>query len=548
MDDPNRCSGRGEDGRQCICKRVGETYTDGHRTLCSNCGHIESAHPEAPKEAGSLIRRFQAKGKLGNVSLKHLTPKATVQEAEAETVNGLKKRKPSATDTEPEAPKKKKTKPVEKAAQGERVEVGQIVILVCGTHGACGDRRLLKTKVPDAHQLDRMRKYKLAITSTPDKPLAVYTNWSTDECTSYFSGIFDDAFPYIQSQTYKKDLQFSPDVAAQKWLAVIKAKQSLSLASDEHPTGSLLALHCKRKGHGAAERVLYIATKVEIPEKRYKNWQLGPESDSPEEDGSDYDMLDSDGATPRKPSSKARGKAPQRSKSPLVKVENFDASLSDMKEAAKRRTRLSTHSIRRKKFRAPEDSGDEGPVMFEISDSDSDSNNFPDPSTLLATAWKPSDSGDAETEPTASASAALPLFTPLLSPPGDLWENDFPYDPPSPTVGNISSTSSAWTSTASLISNDADTNVHHPLLSTATAVQALPAPPSQSASTVLPIFGQPGFFSAIASSSNPTVVAASSSSVATSPAIPTSATVAATSAFTKRSAKGRVLSNPWLRK
>ncbi|KAF8207494.1 hypothetical protein K438DRAFT_1815034, partial [Mycena galopus ATCC 62051] len=467
MDDPNRCSGKGEDGHQCICKR-----------------------------AGSLIRRFQANGKLGNVSLKHLTPKATVKEAEAETANGLKKRKPSATDTEPEAPKKKKTKPVEKAAQAERVEVGQIVILVCGTHGACGERHLSQSKVPDAHQLDKMRKYKLAITSTPDKPLAVYTNWSTDDCTSYFSGLFDDAFLYIQSQTYKKDLQFSPDIAAQKWLAVIKAKQSLSLASDEHPTGSLLALHCKRKGHGAAERVLYIATKVEITEKCYKNWKLAPESDSPEEEeGSDYDMLDSNGATPRKPGT-------------VVKVENFDAGLSDMKEAAKRRTRLSTHSIRRKKFRAPDNSGDEGPVMFEVSDSDSDSNSFPDPSTLLATARKSSNSGDAEAEPTASASAALPLFTPLLSPPSDLWENDFPYDPPSPSVGNTSATSSAWTSTASLIStasHDADTTVHHPLLSTAMAIQ-----PAQSPSPAFQLFGQAGIFSAPASS-NPTVAAAGSS-------------------------------------
>ncbi|KAJ7691063.1 hypothetical protein B0H14DRAFT_3532080 [Mycena olivaceomarginata] len=96
-------------------------HVEGHRTLCSNCEHIESAHPEPPREAGSLIRGYQGRGKLGGSSLKHPKPKATVQEAEAETVDGLKKRK-SATDTEPppKPPRKKvKAEPKVKTKKGE---------------------------------------------------------------------------------------------------------------------------------------------------------------------------------------------------------------------------------------------------------------------------------------------------------------------------------------------------------------------------------------------------------------------------------------------
>jgi hypothetical protein len=45
------------------------------------------------------------------------------------------------------------------------------------------------------------------------------------------------------------------------------------------------------------------ATKIAIPSTRYTNWDLELELESPEaEEVSNYDMLDSDQETPRKPS------------------------------------------------------------------------------------------------------------------------------------------------------------------------------------------------------------------------------------------------------
>ncbi|KAJ7772030.1 hypothetical protein DFH07DRAFT_768137 [Mycena maculata] len=67
-DDPSRCSGREKDNSQCICKRCeAETIVEG-RTLCVDCGHIKTAHPQegktAPMTVASLIRGYQDAGKF----------------------------------------------------------------------------------------------------------------------------------------------------------------------------------------------------------------------------------------------------------------------------------------------------------------------------------------------------------------------------------------------------------------------------------------------------------------------------------------------------
>ncbi|KAJ7861264.1 hypothetical protein B0H14DRAFT_3619520 [Mycena olivaceomarginata] len=458
MDDPNRCSGRGEDGQQCICKRVTKTHVEGHRTLCSNCEHIESAHPEPPRETGSLIRGYQGRGKLGGSSLKHPKPKATVQEAEAETVDGLKKRK-SPTDTEPppKPPKKKvKAEPKVKTKKGEveetedTFEVGQIVLLVCGIQG---QRRLKEAKAPNSHKQAEMHQSKLAVASTPAQRLILGADWSTETYTKYLAKLFPDAFRYIESHPYAGDASASSAVQAQKWLAVIKTNQSVHLSGEEHPDGTEVSLCCKRRGIRSSDLILFIATKIAIPPMRDSNWDLELESEAPEAgEVSDYDMLDTDDQeTPRKPSAKAKGKGKaRRSISPVAKLEKGEAAASlekaetseedtsDMKKAAKMRTRLDTQSIKRKVFRMPDNSDDERPVFFEVDDSD-DEVTFPKLATLSSKVVDQS-----------------PLFSSFLSPDGDVI-SPFPSQPPSPTGANASSaSSSAWASTSSLPSTSSN--------------------------------------------------------------------------------------------
>jgi hypothetical protein len=109
MSDPTLCRGTDPEGNQCICLRAKETYLDDdtNRTLCKNCGHIESAHPEPPTSAGTMVRGFRDAARFASSSSHSV--KATHQEAEAEMSAGLRpKKRKSDTDTEPPSKKSHK--------------------------------------------------------------------------------------------------------------------------------------------------------------------------------------------------------------------------------------------------------------------------------------------------------------------------------------------------------------------------------------------------------------------------------------------------------
>jgi hypothetical protein len=103
-----------------------------------------------------------------------------------------------------------------------------------------------------------MKKHKLAVMATPQKPLAINTAWTTKECTDFFEYLFPDLFSHLARHPPKTDLKASSEIQAQLWLAVIKSKQSLALSTEDLPTGASLAAHAKRKGHKGSERILYI--------------------------------------------------------------------------------------------------------------------------------------------------------------------------------------------------------------------------------------------------------------------------------------------------
>ncbi|KAJ7745242.1 hypothetical protein B0H14DRAFT_2986357, partial [Mycena olivaceomarginata] len=298
-----------------------------------------------------------------------------------------------------------------------------------------------------------MRQSKLAVASTPAQHLILGVDWSTETYTKYLANLFPDAFRYIESHPYAGDASASSAVQAQKWLAVIKTNQSVHLSGEEHPDGTEVSLCCKRRGIRSSDLILFIAfsTWIQPPRSPFPpcatkigTWEL--ESEAPEAgEVSDYDMLDTDDQeTPRKPSAKAKGKgkARARSISPVIKLEKGEAAASlekaetseedtsNMKKAAKMRTRLDTQSIKRKVFRMPDNSDNERPIVFEVDDSDDDEVTFPKPATLFSKVVDQS-----------------PLFSSFLSPDGDVFD-PFPSQPPSPTANSSSASSSAWASTS----------------------------------------------------------------------------------------------------
>ncbi|KAJ7172907.1 hypothetical protein C8R43DRAFT_943970 [Mycena crocata] len=530
VDDSTRCLGRDPDGQQCICMRCSNTHVVDNKTLCSNCGHIESAHPEPRQPAGALIKQLRDAGKLsGPRAGPSSVLKATRDEAEAETKDGLQKKHKSTTDTEPpniHSKKKKAASSKDKDSEiadlaPEDVFIGMIVFLVCGTAMKVQYfHARFEFQLTNMTELNSLEACKLAVMSTPGagNSYKVNTGWSTAQCTRYWATVFPELFNYLDEHPAPSDPKASQEIQDQQWLAVIKQNQSVVLSVSELPTGAQLARYCQQGGKKATQRCLFLATKITIPSDRYENWDAPTdvEDDEMEEEkaSSDFDVLDdSEEETPRKPKSKGKGKAKEiKLEKSSVKVEEEDSDresfLPDMKMAAKMRTRIGTKSLVWNGIKFPT-SDDGHPKPIEVSDDEAE---LPDASTL-----------------TSHSHLSLPSFTaPLFIDKSPSPDFDGSFDhllPPSPTMGDVSGTSSGWTSTSSLAAA---------ALTSDTSTSHLPNNSVGASSTV------------VSSTSIPLIMSGSSSSLPTTTDAGTSGTagvVHKSSGLFKRSGKGLV--NPW---
>ncbi|KAJ7340846.1 hypothetical protein DFH08DRAFT_938612 [Mycena albidolilacea] len=371
MSDPTLCRGTDPEGNQCICLRAKETYLDDdtNRTLCKNCGHIESAHPEPPTSAGTMVRGFRDAARFASSSSHSV--KATHQEAEAEMSAGLRpKKRKSDTDTEPPSKKShKEGKGKEKAVkfpEGEKVKYGKLVFLTCGiSEGA-----LRNPKVPSGSDMNEMRRAGLVVLSTPSKPLLIDTAWNNDRVNSEIKKLLPKPIEFLKRHAYPGRDSDLPELQNQLWLGIIRQGKTLTLASDALPTGVELADHTKFLGRSAADRVLFLASKLKIPQRRW-DW-----ADSESEDlGSDIDTVKSEDIvmTPRKKLAAAN--------KPKIKMEDVPEEVdTDMRKAAKMRTRLASGSITHKPLFIPE-SSDIDPLIIS---SDDDASTPPPAPTLVS--------------------------------------------------------------------------------------------------------------------------------------------------------------------
>ncbi|KAJ7211378.1 hypothetical protein GGX14DRAFT_394288 [Mycena pura] len=373
MSDPTLCRGVDEHGNQCICMRAKDTYVDDdNRTRCTNCGHIETAHPEPKPNITSFVKGFRDAAKLGSSS--SVPIKASHEEAEAETNAGLrpKKRKFDISIVDPASKKSNKAgkgKGKAPKTEGELVKYGKAVMLTCGL---LSDGSLRKSKLPSPQEIERMRAAGLVVLSSPSKPLAIDTAWTNAEAKAEIARLFPKPIAFITRQPYVGKPDDSVEIQNQPWLAGIAHRQTVTLAADPLPTGVELANHCKILGRPIGDRVLYIVSKVKIPQHR---WQWD-ESDS-EDLGSEIDTVPSEDIlrTPRKPAPQKKLKIKAE---PGLKASDDE---SDMRNAAKMRTRLSTGTIKKKDFFIPEitAAAGEGDLFIPevISDDDEEFPQFP---------------------------------------------------------------------------------------------------------------------------------------------------------------------------
>ncbi|KAJ7155287.1 hypothetical protein C8R46DRAFT_1227238 [Mycena filopes] len=330
MSDPTLCRFSDAAGVQCICMRVDETYVaDDKRTLCCNCGHIASAHPQAPASVTSLLRGFRDAGKLGTPSSSSSTAKASREEAEAEMSSGLrpnKKRKSNGSQAETASKKAKvPAKPEVPKPEGKNVKYGKAVLITCG-----GSLRNSKAPIPD--EIVRMRAANLAVLSTPSSPLVINTSWTNDQVLQELRRLFPEAMRYVEKR-HRADVQLV--------YGVTFYKGTITVTGDTHPTGNELASYCKIPGRSADERVLFVATRTKIP-KHHWDWQ-----DSESEDlGTDIETVPSEDIVRPKPKPAYKGKGKGKAKADASSASEDGET--DMRKAARARTRLSTGALERK--------------------------------------------------------------------------------------------------------------------------------------------------------------------------------------------------------
>ncbi|KAJ7084733.1 hypothetical protein C8R43DRAFT_965245 [Mycena crocata] len=297
MADPTLCRRKDAEGNQCICMRCKETYVeDGtNRVLCKNCDHIESAHPEPKCNLDTFIRGFKDAAKVGSSS--SLPVQTSRGEAAAETSAGLRpnKRK-SDTDTEPPSKKPNKGKGKAKSTEklkieeepkvvGETVKYGKFMFITCGM-----------TSMPNTEEMEAMQQAGLVVLSTPSKPLSVNTSWDSQQVNNEVRRLVPAAVAFLERQQYGGN------------------------------SGDSLAV----------QKQLFLASKAKIPHRRW-DWE---ESES-EELGSEIDTVPSEDIV------HSPLKATKNKKKVIVKTEpglKGDQE-SDMRLAAKMRTRLSTGSL-----------------------------------------------------------------------------------------------------------------------------------------------------------------------------------------------------------
>ncbi|KAJ7710570.1 hypothetical protein B0H17DRAFT_1324252 [Mycena rosella] len=266
--DSTMCRGKDSDGTQCICIRCMETHEVEGKLVCKSCGHIESAHPALKSSVGNFIRNFRDAGKLSGSSSGSSSSTRAVQK------------------------------------EGEHIQYGKLVFLPEGLLN--GDLR--STKVPSSATLNLWRTAGLVVLSTPSNPLVLNTAWSYSRVNREIKMLVPKAIEFLERQPYHGDPNDPPEVQKQTWLGVYKDGRELALAGDPLPTGVELADHCKQKGTSKADRVLFLASKIKIPEKRYQDWDASDTEPESEDLGSDIDTVPSEDIvmTPRKPAKKLK--------------------------------------------------------------------------------------------------------------------------------------------------------------------------------------------------------------------------------------------------
>ncbi|KAK6967025.1 hypothetical protein R3P38DRAFT_3150520 [Favolaschia claudopus] len=285
--------------------RVTDTYVKEGQTLCKGCDHIPSGHPEPTKKpigVGDYVRSFQ-EARQGYCFL--------------QTNAGLKSNKKRKVKPDSDTGKEKD--------EGEVVEFGKLVLLACGVNS---DGSLRKSAYPNDETLDLMENSGLIL------------GWGRARLQQQIEQYLPKPMEYLKNHPHYAGCDDDPEeVRNQLWLPVRKKHRTLT----------------SRLGRSKGARVLILTSKPKIPSSAWKWAQVKPEEELPEAElaagdealddvASDLDTLPSEDIVfvTRKPAQKQKTVVKKEVKKEVVDEADDGYDVTDMRRAAKMRTRLST--------------------------------------------------------------------------------------------------------------------------------------------------------------------------------------------------------------
>lgn len=105
---------------------------------------------------------------------------------------------------------------------------------------------------PNPSKINDMARQRLAVLDFGKGTLAFWSDWSTERISTWFKGLFPDAFDYLEKHPYKADPSALP------WALLIKTQRMHTLAFESLPTGFEVAHYTLKDGKGPKNRVIYI--------------------------------------------------------------------------------------------------------------------------------------------------------------------------------------------------------------------------------------------------------------------------------------------------
>ncbi|KZT19147.1 hypothetical protein NEOLEDRAFT_1183597 [Neolentinus lepideus HHB14362 ss-1] len=273
---PQSCKGKTKDGDPCTCLRhIPRADQDPNAPhLCRDCGHPESSHPSTSSIA-SILSSYRDPLKLGTKL------KTSADAAIKETNTGLKRL--ATIEASGSGSSKKKAKVTALGpGPGDELKVKEIPIgwAVVIPDGLARDKNgnLNEASAPRPNSLFTQETWKLAVSANDSSSTLTFRpDWDVAQVDDWSRMLFPEVFNFLDSH--------NPHADQRPWTLLLKMNKSL-MKYPKEPSGQGLDACKGGKGRTWKDRIIHIATNIELPFALYTNeWKETSDTSSEAEGG-----------------------------------------------------------------------------------------------------------------------------------------------------------------------------------------------------------------------------------------------------------------------